>query len=190
KWQAALASGRPIGADRLEQMWSPARLEDCTRAPYGFGWFPVVRGGRRIVFHGGAWQGFKGFIARFPDERLAVIILANLWDTNEWSITRTLASVFIPELALPLPEPVPDTEPAVTALARKALRQIAAGSPDPALFTPDAGAALTPERVTALRARLGPLALPPAQIAALELIGRSEAQGARTYRYALTDLTA
>jgi hypothetical protein len=104
-------------------------------------------------------------------------------------IARGIASVFIPALALG-PAPVEDTEPAVRALARKVLRQIAAGKPDPELFTPDARASLSPDRIQALSARIGALSLPPALIASMELLDCSEERELRVYRYALTDLTA
>jgi CubicO group peptidase (beta-lactamase class C family) len=189
KWEAALDAGQPIGRQGLQQMWTPAALTGGRVAPYGFGWFTIRAAGRRVFFHGGAWQGFKTFIARFPDDHLTVILLANLWDTNEWRITRALASLFIPGLGRG-PEPMADGEPAVTALARKVLRQIAGGAPEASLFTADAAAALTAERVAALRARLDAVTLPPALIASLELIGRSEDAGLRTYRYALADVAA
>jgi CubicO group peptidase (beta-lactamase class C family) len=188
-WETALEAGRPIGREGLQQMWTPAPLTGGRVAPYGYGWFTIRAAGRRIFFHGGAWQGFKTFIARFPDDRLTVILLANLWDTNEWRMTRAMASVFIPALGVG-PDPIADAEPNVTALARKVLRQIAAGVPDASLFTPEAGAGLTPERVAALRARLEAVTLPPALIASIELIGRSEGAGLRTYRYALADVAA
>jgi CubicO group peptidase (beta-lactamase class C family) len=190
RWEEGLASGRPLGKPGLERMWSPVRLNGGPAAPYGFGWFTIESGGRRIVFHGGAWQGFKAFIARFPDERLTVILFANLWDTNEWRLARGVAAAFIPELALAAAPPVEDTEPAVRSLARKVLRQLAEGKPDLQLVAPDARAGLTPQRTQALRARIRALSLPPALIASLELLGRSEQEGLRVYRYALTDLTA
>jgi CubicO group peptidase (beta-lactamase class C family) len=189
-WEAALGSGRPLGPQGLEQVWTPARLANGAATPYGFGWFVVDRAGRRILFHGGGWQGFKGFIARFPDDRLTIIFFANQWSANEWRIARGLASLFIPELAFAGPEPVADAEPATTALARKVLRQLASGEPDPELFTPAGRAELTVDRVAAFRKRLEALTLPPALIASIEPVGRQDAAGMRSHLYAITDLAA
>ncbi|MBK8315541.1 MAG: hypothetical protein IPL01_16595 [Acidobacteria bacterium] len=35
-------------------------------------------GGRRLIEHGGSWQGFKSFIARYVDDKMTVIVFANL----------------------------------------------------------------------------------------------------------------
>ena len=187
-WNAALDAGRILPPAALEQMWTPYRLSDGRTSPYGMGWFAMSAHGRRLVFHGGAWQGFKAFIARIPDERLAVIFLANQQAANDWRIARGVASVFVPELALPVEMPIEDDDPATARLARKVLRQLDAGVPDPALFTPEA--VLSADRVRVLRERLASLSLPPALIASIDLLARSEAGGERTYRYALTDIAA
>ena len=157
--------------------------------PYGFGWGLGEVRGHRIIEHGGSWQGFKAFIARFPDDGLSVILFANLSQANEWRLARGIAAVFFPELALGA-APLPGADPAVTQLARRVLRQLLAGAPDPQLFTAEARAALSPRRVRALAARLTALNLPEALVASLELVGRSEEGGLRVYRYALTDITA
>jgi hypothetical protein len=57
------------------------------------------------------------------------------------------------------------------------------------LFTPEAFAALTPERLRALRSRLEALSLPAALVATMEFRGRRDADGLRLYRYAFTDFT-
>ena len=189
-WNAALDAGRIVSRSALERMWTPSRLADGRMAPYGMGWFTMEAHGRRLIFHGGAWQGFKAFIARIPSERLAVILLANQQAANEWRIARGVASIFVRDLALPAEEPIEDREPAVTQLARKVLRQLAAGAPDLSLFTPEGGAALSAHRVGQLTERLDALSLPPALIASIDLVGRVEESGTRTYRYALTDLAA
>jgi len=188
RWERALAAGRPLRPGGLERMWTPAPIAGGREALYGYGWFTLRSGGRRVIFHGGAWQGFKAFIARFPDDRLTVILLANLAEANEWRLARGVAAVFLPELALDREPPALETEPAVIALAKKVLRQIAVSAPDAGLFAPDA--LPTPERVRELRAQLESVTLPPALIASLEFRGRRDEGGRRVYRYALTDLLA
>ena len=83
-------------------MWTSAELNDGTRKAYGFGWHTDRLHGRRIVYHGGAWQGFKSFIVRFPDDKLTFIFFANLWQTTEFRLARGLIANFYPEFALPL----------------------------------------------------------------------------------------
>ena len=72
KWDAALAEGRPLGRKGLERAWTPTRLDGGrSAAPYGLGWFTVRPRGRRVVFHGGAWQGFRVLRRALPGRRAA-----------------------------------------------------------------------------------------------------------------------
>src|ERR1700730_11922461 len=36
---------------------------------------PIKVEGHRIIEHGGSWQGFESYIARYPDEKLTVVVL-------------------------------------------------------------------------------------------------------------------
>lgn len=80
KWERALAEGTLLARAALEDMWTPARLNDGRLAlvngrPYGFGWELGEWNGRRAVGHG----GFTGtFLQRFPEDGLTVIVLTNL----------------------------------------------------------------------------------------------------------------
>ena len=48
---------------------------------YGYGWIIMDELGRKIVGHGGAIDGFRADILRFPDERITIIILSNQEDS-------------------------------------------------------------------------------------------------------------
>lgn len=54
--------------------WRRERLED---AGYGLGWRVYEYAGHRVVFHGGAVQGYRGAIAVLPEHDLGVAILWN-----------------------------------------------------------------------------------------------------------------
>ena len=62
----------------LEAMWTPVTLNDGKTSPYGFGWMLGKANGHPVIEHGGAWQGFMTFIARYPEQRLTVVVLSNL----------------------------------------------------------------------------------------------------------------
>ena len=66
KWDASLYTDRMLKADSLKRMWTPVTLASGNTHPYGFGWALGDVGGHRLVEHGGAWQGFKSAIVRFP----------------------------------------------------------------------------------------------------------------------------
>ena len=188
KWDAALYSNSPLKQSSLAQMWTPVRLADGRRKAYGFGWHTDHIHKRRIVFHGGAWQGFKSFIVRFPDDQLSIIWLANSWETRDFKLTRGLISIFYPEFSLSAVQPIEDKEPKVTAAIRGALLQIARGKADPKLFTSSAHTNLFPGQMKHFGEMLNSFSLPIAIIYTNELVERREQNGVRTYRYALNDL--
>jgi len=189
KWDAALYADKPLKQSSLAQMWLPARLTDGKTKDYGFGWHATRIGNRRLVHHGGAWQGFKSYIVRFPDDKLTIIFLANSWETKDIKFARGLAALFYPELALPKAQPIEDKEPKVTSLIRRVLLQFAGGKADTELFTPEARMEIVSKTGKHFGERLNSLTLPIAVIYTSELIERREENGLRTYRYLLNDMT-
>lgn len=109
KWEAALAAGKLISKASYDEMWSPVKLNNGTTHPYGFGWGFGDVNGNRIIEHGGAWQGFKAHIVRFPDKKISVIVLANLAQANPGSIAHGIAGIIDPALKrVPAADPDPD----------------------------------------------------------------------------------
>jgi D-alanyl-D-alanine carboxypeptidase len=74
-----------------QAMWTPVRLADGTTHPYGFGWELGSRGGRRHVGHGGSLPGFRSAYARFPDDRLSIILLVNADDVDRNAMVKAIA---------------------------------------------------------------------------------------------------
>ena len=147
-------------------------MNDGTRKAYGFGWHTDQLHNRRVVFHGGAWQGFKSFIVRFPDDKLSIIWFANSWETRDFKFTRGLISIFYPEFALPDVQPIENKEPKVTASVRSALLQISRGKADPKLFTSTAQLKLFPDQIRQFGDKLNSMSLPIAIIYTNELVER------------------
>lgn len=101
KWDAALYTEKLLKRSSLDQMWTPVRLNDGTTEPYGFGWEVGEVRGRRILQHGGAWQGFKTHILRAVNDKVTVIVLANLAGARPGRITTGIARIYVPELKPP-----------------------------------------------------------------------------------------
>jgi CubicO group peptidase (beta-lactamase class C family) len=99
KWDAALYTERLLKRASLEQMWTPVKTTDGKTHPYGFGWGLGEVRGHKVVEHGGAWQGFESHISRFVDDKLTVIVLANLAGANPRRIAHGIAGIYLPELA-------------------------------------------------------------------------------------------
>ena len=47
-----------------------------------------------------SWQGFDNFIAKFPDDKLTVVVLTNLNPSNPGLIGRNVAAFYITELCI------------------------------------------------------------------------------------------
>jgi len=101
KWDEALEAGKFLSHAGYEQMWSPVKLNDGHTAPYGFGWrIAKTDSSHRMQEHGGAWQGFASYIARYPDDRLTVAVLCNRAGASAGYIAKRVAGLYLPALAL------------------------------------------------------------------------------------------
>jgi len=97
KWDAALYTEKLLKRSSLDLMWTPVKLKDGSpnKGGYGFGWFISERHGHRVIGHDGAWQGFKSAIARYVDDRLTVVVLANLAEATPETIAQHVAEMYL-----------------------------------------------------------------------------------------------
>ena len=140
KWENGLASGKLLTPASYRQLWSPIKLKGGKEYPYGFGWGFRVLNGKRVIEHGGAWQGFRSHIARYPDNDLAVIVFANLASANVERIASRLSALIDRTLE---PKPVVDADPKLSAEFRRILEDILKGNVDASRFTPELAKALS-----------------------------------------------
>ena len=181
KWDAALYAEKLLKRSSLQLMWTPVKLNDGkpNRAGYGFGWRIGDIRGHRIVEHAGAWQGFTSNISRYVDDRLTVVVLANLAGAMPDSITHHVAGLYDAALMPPPEKPIEDKEPQVTAFLGDLLQKIADGKADPALFTPDLQKELFPDTIKEFEGTLKEWG----QRKSIALLQRREEEGKRVYRY-------
>lgn len=145
QWDAALAGTTFLSEASRRAWWTPVRLASGGSYPYGMGWEVDLVRGHRMVGHGGSWQGFKTQILRFPDDRLTVIVLANLAEARQTAIALGVAGLYDPGLTPPhLMAPQAGHE-----RARERLEKFLAAVADPggdlsALVTPGFAATVTP----------------------------------------------
>jgi hypothetical protein len=74
------------------------KTTDGKAHPYGFGWGVGEVRGHKVIAHDGAWQGFESVISRYPDDKLTVIVLANLAEAKPQKIARGVAGRYLPDL--------------------------------------------------------------------------------------------
>jgi len=127
RWDMALNGDAILDARMKQASWTPPQLGDGSTGPYGYGWYVGSQQGHRTIQHGGAWQGFKSIIQRYPDDRLSVIVLANSAAARQGKIADIVAAHYLPALAAVRPPSIPDRDPAQTAVARKAIDALLAG---------------------------------------------------------------
>ena len=95
KWEGVLETNQILTDESRRLMWTPVRLSDGSSHPYGFGWELGERGGRRHIGHGGSLPGFRATYARFPDDRLTVIVLTNADQVDRESIVKRIADIYL-----------------------------------------------------------------------------------------------
>jgi CubicO group peptidase (beta-lactamase class C family) len=133
KWDAALG-GRLLKGSSWRQAWTPAALNDGGRAGYGFGWHVGEVRGHKAAWHSGGNPGYECHLARFPDDRLTVVILCNTFPASTERLARAVAGRYVPGLAEPEEAPAADADPATTRRLREALSAALDGAGKPALF--------------------------------------------------------
>ena len=191
KWDAALYTEKLVKKSSLDQMWTVAKLNDGkpNKSNYGFAWTIDQMNGHRVIEHGGAWQGFTTYIARYVDDKLTVVVLTNLdsANSNPGRIAHHVAGLYVPALMPPELKPIEDKEPQVTAFFREVLQKIAEGKADPEWFTPDWRKEFFPDRIKAL----GEFVKSLGALKSLDLVERKQEDGlpAYTYRAAFSDRT-
>ena len=136
RWEAALHRGALLSKQSWDEIWTPLTVSRGPMPPfsYGFGWVVDHEHGKRAVFHSGGTPGFSSAFRRYPEEGLAVIVLANHGDRIIDHLPLEIAGIVAPSLAREQPSADPD--PARTQRLTSALRNLLRGKPDRKLFTP------------------------------------------------------
>ena len=183
KWDAALYTEKLLPKASLERMWTVEKLNNGkpNKAKYGFAWEIDSVNGHRVIAHGGAWQGFTCYIARYVDDRLTVVALTNL-DSGHSSpkkIVTGVAAVYNPALKPAEETPIADKEPQVTQMVRRLLQDIADGKARPEQFTEELRKHLFPDEIQ----ELGPALKEMGEVKALELMEKTDGGEQRNYRY-------
>ncbi|SOD93497.1 serine hydrolase domain-containing protein [Spirosoma fluviale] len=78
KWDRALYSDKLVSQQTLRDAFTPAKLNDGSLSPYGFGW-ELAQSPKlgRIVQHDGDNPGYKTQIVRYIDADKTIIVLCN-----------------------------------------------------------------------------------------------------------------
>jgi CubicO group peptidase (beta-lactamase class C family) len=130
-WDAGIRTRGALRPESWNTIFAPVKLATGKTYPYGFGWFVDDFEGQARQHHGGAWQGFKTYIARYLADDLTIMVLVNLADADPGELARDIAALFEPKLARS-EAPIPDRDPEVTDRVRRLIAAAREGrlSPD------------------------------------------------------------
>lgn len=71
RWNEALFGGKVVSVKSFEMMTTPVKNN------YAYGLGVETKFNRKMITHGGGINGFSTFIARFPDEKVTIVVLRN-----------------------------------------------------------------------------------------------------------------
>ena len=145
KWDAALAAGTPGGRAFVDMMHERGVLNDGSRIAYASGLVIGALEGSREIGHTGSTAGYRAFLARYPDQQLAVAVLCNAGNVNPGQVGRRVARLGLgARAAAAAPTsgsqqpPAPRRAPEPTVLPRAALEALAGE-----FYSPDAEVTFT-----------------------------------------------
>jgi CubicO group peptidase (beta-lactamase class C family) len=99
KWNAILDRQSMLHKDSYAQIWADALLANGKPSGYGFGWFVSPRRNHPSERHGGGTAGFTADFWRLPNDRLAIIVLGNLYSSFAVAqISAHIANALVPDL--------------------------------------------------------------------------------------------
>jgi D-alanyl-D-alanine carboxypeptidase len=95
-WDQSLYTEKLVSHETMEKIFTPHI------ANYGYGWFIDERFGRKLIWHGGAINGFLSDISRFVDDTILAITLFNYESTFSHAAARGIGAIAVGEEPEPL----------------------------------------------------------------------------------------
>jgi len=147
KWDAALYGTKVLKQSSLDQSWTVFLLNDGkpNSANYGFAWEITSVNSHKQIDHGGAWQGFRCHILRYPNDSISVVVLANADSAMPEHFAHVIAGIVNPALELPKLVAIEDKQPELARRLGAFLDQMVAGKDVREQLSPRLAALLTPE---------------------------------------------
>ncbi|HEY6369991.1 MAG TPA: serine hydrolase [Candidatus Sulfotelmatobacter sp.] len=87
RWEQGLMGGKLLSAASLQKMTTPFKND------YAFGLGVRTANGHKVIEHGGGIEGFNTDLAYYPEDKLTVVVLANLNGDAPEAIAGKLAAV-------------------------------------------------------------------------------------------------
>ena len=86
-WDQALYTEKLVSRKSLDEAFTPFKSN------YGYGWSISKRYDRQVIAHGGGIFGFSSYIARYPADRVTVVVLSNVEGAPSGEIANNLSAI-------------------------------------------------------------------------------------------------
>jgi len=128
-WADHLMTAKLNGVPLIDRLQDQAVLPGGIKAGYGLGVFVGSHRGLPIVHHGGETAGNRADLMLFPEQNVAIAMLANVSAIRTELAGRRLADIFLADdLSPPRTEPAKPPEPALPLAAYEGLYQLDMGA--------------------------------------------------------------
>jgi CubicO group peptidase (beta-lactamase class C family) len=87
KWESAISTNKILKYDSWKTVFTPYKNK------YGYGWSIDSIYNKITMAHSGGIHGFSSFITRFPEDKLAVILLTNTATPTLSKISKSIAAI-------------------------------------------------------------------------------------------------
>ncbi|HEY0098042.1 MAG TPA: serine hydrolase [Pyrinomonadaceae bacterium] len=88
RWEQSLSTETLLSKRSVDAIFTPYK------GGYGYGWYIGEQDGRTCLSHGGWIGGFASALARYPNDKLTVIVLSNFDNLPVNTMARHLAGIF------------------------------------------------------------------------------------------------
>lgn len=137
KWDQTLRSGKLLKKSSYDLLWKPAVLNSGRTRPYGMGFFLNAPKFPAFVGHHGNSAGYGAGHAHYPEKKLSVIVMANIYPAPGNVLAAGIAEQLEPSLRFVPPKPTADPSPERTERIKQAFTKLAANAPDAELLEPE-----------------------------------------------------
>jgi CubicO group peptidase (beta-lactamase class C family) len=152
KWDLSMDTDKILSKARLEQMWTPARLNDGSTLAYaGLGWGISKANDHVALTHNGGIPGFSSSFFHWVNDRVTVIVLLTAGTQGAADIATGVSRRYIPDL---VDNPIEDTTPEVTTKLRTVLVAARAHKLDRDWFTEEMQKNFFPARAKRMQSDL------------------------------------
>ncbi len=130
----AVNSGKIVSSATLKQMQQPNRTSDGRKTTYGLGWFVRDLNGHPMVSHAGNTAGYSASMAYFPESKISVAVMGNVYAFSGDNLAIAIARAIEPSLRPVALSEKPDPNPELTKSLFEAFGTLIEGKTDSPLF--------------------------------------------------------